>query len=81
MPSNIIRHVEGLATQEKYTTALVFLDRHRHPSYDDTLSRDEYPDDENSALSSSSDEDTNVVDSSRSNIIITGIMSGDNNTN
>ena len=81
MPSDVIRRVEHLATQEKQTSSLVFLDRHKLSISDDTATiTDDTRASDNSVSSSSSDEDTTVDDNSPSDIPIAGVMGGDNNT-
>ena len=80
MPSDVICRVEHFATQEKHTSSLVFLDRHRHPISDDTSALPaDNPATDNSVSSSSSNDDTTVDDNYPSDIPITGVMGGDNN--
>ena len=77
MHSDVIRRVEQLATQEKHTSSLVFLDRHKHPISDDTSAiPDDAPATDNFI---SSNDDTNAGDNSPSDIPIARVMGGDNN--
>ena len=64
-----------MSIQEKETVSLVFLDRRKHP-----ISDDAQVDDDNSVSGSSSDDDTDVGDTSPSDTLLAGVMSGDNNT-
>ena len=59
----------------------MFLDRHKHPISDDTSAiPDDSPVTDNFVSSSSSDDDTSVGDNYPSDITITEVMGGDNNT-
>ena len=80
MPSDVIRRVEQLATQEKQTSSLVILDRRKHLISDDTSTiPDDTPATDDSVSSSSSNDDTTVDGNSPSDIPTTGVMGGDNN--
>ena len=81
LPSNFIRCIEKLAAQEKQSTTLVYLDRHKHLIPEDTTSPDGRHDDDNFVPKSFRDEDTDDVDNSPNNILIAGVMSVDSNTN
>ena len=75
MPSDVILRVEHLATQEKQTSSLIFLDRHKLPISDDTVAiLDDTRSTDNSVSSSSSDDDTTVDDNYPSNIPIAGVI-------